>query len=256
MASISQPIPLTRSIVVRQVRPDQPWQWLASGWRDLASTPVVSLGYGSGLVLVSYLLVLGLWQADLPYLVLPLAGGFFLLAPLIAVGLYDTSRRLQAGEPTGLVIAVTAWRRPMQVATFGVVLLLLHFAWTRIALLWFALYFHGEVPPLEAIPFYLIDAENLPFLVIGAMLGAGFAALVFAVSAISLPMLLDRDIDVVSAMLCSLRTVRKNPKAMALWAGLIVLFTAIGLATFFVGLGLLFPLVAHATWHAYKDLVG
>lgn len=255
MVSISTPAPVNHSHLVRRIAHDRPWHWLALGWRDMVSAPAISLAYGAGLVVVSYLLVLGLWQAELPYLVLPMAGGFFLIAPLIAVGLYDTSRRLERGEQTGLLTALTAWRRPMQIATFGIVLLLLHFAWTRVALLWFALYFHGGTPPLEAMPYYLLEAQNLPFLVIGTLLGGGFAVLVFAVSAVSLPMLLDRDVDVVSAIIASVRSVQQNPKAMALWAGLIVLCTVVGLATFFVGLGLLFPLVAHASWHAYRDLV-
>lgn len=263
MTSASGPIPVNPSGnplgtppgVVRHVPDDGPWHWLVLGWRDLMQAPRVGLAYGAGLVIISYLLVYGLWRAELAYMVLPLAGGFFLIAPLIAVGLYDTSRRLHNREPVGLLIALTAWRRPMQIATFGVVLLLLHFAWTRVALLWFALYFHGGTPPLDTIPFYLLEAENLPFLVIGTIIGAGFALLVFALSAVSLPLLLDRDVDVITAMLISLRAVRRNPKPMLLWGCLIVLFTAVGLATFFVGLGLLFPLVAHASWHAYRSLV-
>ncbi|WP_298724635.1 DUF2189 domain-containing protein [uncultured Ferrovibrio sp.] len=255
MVSISPPASANHPHYVRHIAHDRPWHWLALGWRDMMNAPVISLVYGAGLVLVSYLLVLGLWQADLPYLVLPMAAGFFLIAPLIAVGLYDTSRRLEQREPTGLLTALTAWRRPVQIAAFGVVLLLLHFAWTRVALLWFALYFHGGTPPLEAMPFYLLEAQNLPFLVIGTLLGGAFAVLVFAVSAVSLPMLLDRDVDVISAIITSVRSVQQNPRAMALWAGLIVLCTAVGLVTFFVGLGVLFPLVAHASWHAYRDLV-
>lgn len=241
---------------VRRVADDRPWHWLQLGWQDLCRAPGVSLSYGVGLVVVSYALAIGLWQAGLIYLVLPLAGGFLLVAPLLAVGLYDVSRRLEAGEPTGLRQALTDWQRPVAIGSFGIVLLLLHFAWIRTAMLWFVLYFHDHVPPLDSIPLYLIEPRNLPFLVIGSAMGAGFALLTFTVSAISLPLLLTRDIDVVTAMTISLRAVIANPKAMALWAGLIVLFTSVGLVTFFVGLGVLFPLVAHASWHASRDIVG
>ncbi len=240
---------------LRRVADDRPWLWLQQGWRDLSRIPLVSLTYGAGIVAAGYLLTYLFWQAEAAYLVLPLAGGFLLIAPLVAVGLYDASRRLEAGLPVSLLTSLFAWHRPMQIAFFGIVLLLLHFAWMRVAFLWFVLYFHGGTPPLDALPLFLLRPENLPFLVIGTLLGGIFALLAFAVSVISLPLLLDRDSDVVSAILLSLRAVRLNPKAMALWAGLIAFFTLVGLATGFIGLGLLFPLVAHASWHAYRDLV-
>lgn len=240
---------------IRIIADDRPWSWLQAGWQDLTRIPGVSLAYGAGFVAAGYLLSFLLWRADGFYLVLPLAGGFLLVAPFAAVGLYDASRRLQSGEPVSLTGALLAWRRPLQVASFGLILLLLHFAWMRVALLWFVLYFHGGTPALDKLPLFLIEAQNLPFLVIGTLIGGVFAAITFAISVISLPLLLDRDIDVISAILLSLRAVFNNPKAMLLWAGLITLFTAVGLATFFFGLGLLFPLVAHASWHAYRDVV-
>lgn len=251
----ASPVAIAPSGLVRRVPDDRPWYWLILGWRDITRAPMVSLAYGAGLVGFSYLLMFGLSRFDMLYLFLPMAGGFFLIAPLAAVGLYETSRRLSSGLPVDLLTALTDWRRPMQVALFGLVLLLLHFAWVRVALLWFALYFNGVTPPLDALPFHLLEPANLPFLVVGGLLGGVFALLAFAISAVSLPMLLDRDVDPITAIVTSVLAVRRNPKAMLLWAGLIVMFTAVGIATFFVGLGLLFPLVAHATWHAYKDLV-
>ncbi|WP_374632803.1 DUF2189 domain-containing protein [Ferrovibrio sp.] len=251
----ASPMAVMPTGLVRRVPDDRPWYWLILGWRDITRAPQVSLAYGAGLVGFSFLLVFGLSRYDMLYLFLPMAGGFFLIAPLAAVGLYETSRRLSAGLPVDLYSILTEWRRPMQVALFGLVLLLLHFAWVRVALLWFALYFNGTTPPLDALPFHLLEPANLPFLVVGGLLGGIFALLAFAISAVSLPMLVDRDVDPVTAIVTSVNAVRRNPKAMLLWAGLIVLFTAVGIATFFVGLGLLFPLVAHATWHAYKDLV-
>jgi uncharacterized membrane protein len=256
MVEVTHVMPETAPIPVRRVPDDRPWHWLAAGWRDLTRAPQVSIAFGVCLALFSWALAYGLWYAEIGYLVLPMAAGFFLIAPLIAVGLYDTSRRLAAGRPVDLGLALMAWHRPVQVAAFGMVLLLLHFAWVRVALLWFALYFSSGTPPLDAIPFYLTEAQNLPFLVIGTLIGGAFALAAFSISVVALPMLLDREVDVITAIITSLRAVRANPRAMALWAGLIVLFTAIGLATFFVGLVLLFPLVAHATWHAYKDVVG
>lgn len=256
MVEVTQSLTLSSAIPVRRVADDRPWHWLAAGWRDMTRAPQVSIAFGVCLAMVSWALAYGLWFAEVGYLVLPMAAGFFLVAPLIAVGLYDTSRRLQVGRPVDLGLALMAWHRPVQVAAFGMVLLLLNFFWVRVALLWFALYFSSGTPPLDAIPYYLVDAQNLPFLVIGALIGGAFALVAFSISVIALPMLLDREVDVVTAIITSVRAVRTNPRAMALWAGLIVLFTAIGLATFFVGLVVLFPLVAHATWHAYKEITG
>lgn len=241
--------------MIRKITDDRPWHWLQAGWNDLVAAPRVSLVYGAAVSAASWLLLIILQESDWLYLLLPLAGGFLLVAPFVAVGLYETSRRLETGQPVSLKIALLAWRRPVQVASFGVLLLVLHFAWMRAALLWFVLYFHNGTPPLDQLPLFLLDARNLPFLVIGTLMGGAFALLTFALSVISLPMLVDRDIDVISAALASVRSVLANPKAMLLWAGLIVLFTAVGIATFFFGLALLFPLVAHASWHAYRDLV-
>lgn len=255
MADVSGAASQSHGHQVRKIRDDRPWHWLALGWQDMTRAPQVSFAFGICLALASWALAYGLWFAEFGYLVLPMAAGFFLIAPLIAVGLYDTSRRLQQGRPVDLGLALMAWRRPLQVASFGMVLLLLHFAWVRVALLWFALYFSDGTPPLDALPFFMLEAANLPFLVIGGLIGSGFALVAFSISAIALPMLLDREVDVFTAMITSVRTVQANPQAMALWAGLIVMLTAIGLVTFFVGLVVMFPLVAHATWHAYRELV-
>jgi uncharacterized membrane protein len=242
-------------LTIRKIDDDRPWHWLQAGWNDLLAAPRVSLAYGAVVSAASWLLFIILQESDWLYLLLPLAGGFLLIAPFVAVGLYETSRRLDSGEPISLRIALLAWRRPVQVASFGILLLLLHFAWMRAALLWFVLYFHTGTPPLDQLPLYLLDAGNLPFLVIGTLMGGAFALLTFSLSVVSLPLLVDRDIDVISAGIASIRAVLTNPKAMLLWAGLIVLFTAVGIATFFFGLALLFPLIGHASWHAYKDLI-
>jgi uncharacterized membrane protein len=240
---------------VNAIADDQPWLWLQRGWRDMAAAPQQSLVYGGGIVLASWVLFELLWAAEWTWLVLPMAGGFLLLAPVMAVGLYEISRRLEANEPVVLKDTLLLVLRRPRIMIFGVILLLLHFAWIRTAMLWFVLYFHTGTPPLSEIPVYMLDPGNLPFLVIGTAMGAGFAFITFAVSAVSLPLLMDREIDVISAIIVSLRTILANPKAMLLWAGLIAGCGFVGLATFFFGLAVLFPLLGHATWHAYRDLV-
>jgi uncharacterized membrane protein len=241
---------------VRLVSVDRPWFWLAEGWRDLIAAPRVGLAYGAVLVAISLALTLGLAVADLFYLLLPLTAGFGFLAPLLAVGLYETSRRLRAGEPATLGSALMAWRRHQtQLAFMGLVLMLFHLAWVRLATLLFALFFDSGPVTLWAMIGLLLSAEGLPFLIVGSAIGAVLAALVFAISAVSIPMLLDREVDVITAVITSYVAVRNNWKPMALWAALIAAFTALGLVFFFVGLALVLPLLGHATWHAYKDVV-
>lgn len=246
----------TAEITVGTIAADQPWLWLQRGWGDVVAMPTISLTYGAVIVGLSWILAYALWISGSTWVVLPMASGFLLIAPFIALGLYEASRLRAAGLPISMRETFrTALRRP-HIAAFGVVLLLVHLAWMRCAMLWFLLYFHAGTPPLDQLPVYLIQPENLPFLVVGTAMGGIFALITFAISVITLPIMLDRQIDVVSAIVASVRCVFANPKAMALWAGLIAGFTFAGLATLFFGLGLLFPVVAHASWHAYQDLVG
>lgn len=242
---------------VRKVDLDRPWTWLGRGWNDLKRAPQVSLAYGGLLAAVSLAIALILWLADAFYLLLPLTAGFALIAPLLAVGLYDTSRRLDAGLPVSLKQALLAWRlNPGQLALLGLVLGLLHLAWIRVATLLYAVFFSTQAPSLsQLIDNLLFSSVSLPFLIIGTLLGFALAALAFAIAVISIPMLVDRDTNVFAAIATSFVAVSENQRPMALWAVLIAGFTAFGLVTFFVGLALVVPLVGHATWHCYRDVV-
>jgi uncharacterized membrane protein len=242
---------------IQRVALDRPWAWLGAGWKDLTRTPQVSLAYGAVLVAISWALTLALAFAGWVYVVLPLIAGFFLVAPVLAVGLYETSRRLALNLPVTLADSLAAWRRNgTQIAYLGLVLMLINLAWVRIATLLFALFFYDRNPGWDGlINALLFSSESLPFLLTGAVIGAGLAALVFAIGAVSIPMLLDRDVNVFTAIATSWMAVQINWKPMALWAALIVVFTGLGLVTFYIGLAVVLPLIGHATWHAYRDLV-
>ena len=243
---------------VRAVAFDAPWDWLAAGWGDLWRHPRVSLTYGAVFSLLAMFLLWGLLQYGWQSMILAMAGGFIILGPFAAVGLYDASRRIEANEPVTLSSALTAATHAKgQLSFMGAVLFFAFFVWIQIALLLFMLFIGttGFPPPSEFIPTLLFEPCGLGLLVAGTFVGALLAVIVFSMSAISVPMLYDRQIDAVSAMATSVEAVRLNWKAMALWAVLVAGFMALGLATLFVGLIFAFPLVGHASWHAYRDLV-
>jgi uncharacterized membrane protein len=180
------------------------------------------------------------------------------MGPILAVGLYEVSRRHEQGRSATLGDALAAFRaNSSQIAFMGVTLLLLFFAWVRIAVLIFFLFFGLEPPNPEAfVGVVFFSASSLPFLIVGTLAGALLAALAFGLSAISIPLLLDREeAHVVTAITASFRAIQDNPATMAFWAVLIVLFVGAGLATFYLGLIVTLPLIGHASWHAYRDLV-
>ena len=258
--NMTDTVPLTSISLpkIRKIDPDEPWRWLSAGWQDMLRARSVSFSYGLVFALAGYALTATIWIFDQLYLVLPMIAGFMLLGPIVGVGLYDTSRRLQAGEPTGLGHALAAWRRnSAQIGLMALVLMLFSLAWIRFAMILFALFFSENPPRPE--PMFLLDvfasAESIPFLVVGTIVGGVLAAAVFAISAISVPLLIDRGVNVFTAIVASIESVRQNFWTMALWAWLIAMFVAAGLVTGYLGLIVTLPLIGHASWHAYKSLV-
>jgi uncharacterized membrane protein len=237
---------------------DRPWQWLNAGWADLRRAAPISLLYGLACSLAGAVLTAVIWAFGWFYLVLPLMAGFMFMGPLLAVGLYYVSRELDAGKTPRLADSMTAWRsNAQQIAYMGLALMLFLLAWIRIAQIIFALFF-AENPPRPEVMFIVdvfLSADSIPFLVVGTLVGGVLAAIAFAISAISIPLLVDKPANVLTAIVTSVAAVRENFWTMALWAWLIVLFIAAGVVTGYVGLIVTMPLIGHATWHAYKDLV-
>jgi uncharacterized membrane protein len=243
---------------VRRVGTSRPWIWLASGWEDMLRAGRVSFAWGGVFVAVSAALIGGAAALGSYEAILPLAAGFPLLAPILVIGLYEVSRRIEAGERVTFTTPLAAWRRnASQIGIMGFVLGFVFLAWMRIATLLFAWFFGTRAFNAgEFVDQVVLSGANVLFLVIGTAIGALLAVLVFAISAVSLPMLLDREkANAFTAIATSAAAVRANPRAMLLWAFLIVAFTAAGVLLGLVGLALSLPLVAHATWHAYRDLV-
>lgn len=247
------PLPRIRTITL-----DHPWRWLAAGWVDLSMSPIIGGLYGAFFAGLGFMLLVGLDSYGMAYLILPLALGFALVGPLAAIGLYETSRRLQAGKSIGFGPLFSAFgRNPVQIGLVGIFLFLGLAAWVRLAIMEFMLFFSGGTPGLDGLlEAILLSDHGVYFLLVGTITGAMMGLGVFAMTAIAIPMLLDRtDCDAMTAMLTSLEAVRQNWRPMLLWASMIGMFTLFGVAMFFVGLVLTLPLIGHASWHAYRDLV-
>jgi uncharacterized membrane protein len=243
----------------RRVPMDAPWHWLAAGWRDLWTIPQISLCYGGVFCLAAGLLLLGLARVQAQSLFLALASGFLLIGPLLGTGLYDASRRLALGQPVhiGDVIRAGLGARG-QIMFFGALLLFVFMLWLQIALLLLMLFFGtSALPPADAFMHALLFTQHgLGLLIVGTLVGSAIATFVFAISTMALPLLLTAQIDAVSAAKASLRAVARNPKPMALWAALIAGIMGSGFVMLLIGLIIAFPLIGHATWHAFQDIYG
>jgi len=221
-----------------------PLRWLGLGWRDLRRAPGLSLLFGAVIVLVSALVSALAWSLGRFALLAALLSGFVFVAPLIGVGLYCVSRELEAGRRPSLRHSFTLARRVVgQAGVFALAQVVILLLWSRAGMMINAL-FPAEAGDLVAL---------LEFLAIGSAVGSVFAALTFASAAVSLPMIADREVDMVTACISSVNAVLRNKLPMLLWASLIALLTAIGFATALLGLVLVMPWLAYATWHAYRE---
>ncbi len=242
---------------VEKITLDHPWRWLGKGWQDIKRAPGYSLTYGAGIVLLSGLITLALVAGELTFTVPFLIAGFFLIAPLLAIGLYQMSAHLERDESLKNCQALEAFKRnqgQLGVATGFLVMIMQ--MWILASVFVFLMLFTDPFPTLENfIAVVFLSGEHLLLLLAFTLIGGFFAACAFCISAIAVPMLIDRPIDAFTAMRVSARAVMLNWLPMLLWATLIVLIVGAGLVTFYVGLFVAVPLVGHATWHAYRDLV-
>jgi uncharacterized membrane protein len=239
---------------IRRVPPGRAFTWLALGVRDMRNNLVESLAYGTLIAVLGWLI----WYhaGNRPQLFTASVTGFFLIAPLLAAGLYEISRRQELGTRTSFGESLQGWRRSGgAIAQMGLQLTLVAIFWERLSAILFALSYQGDAPDLQRFFTDVFLSGNYPQVVLAYVtVGGVFAAIVFVISAISIPMLLDRNGDIYTAMATSFLAVTRNIAAMLVWACLIVILTAAGFATALFGLIFVFPILGHATWHAYRDL--
>ena len=231
----------------RQVGITDPFHWLKLGWQDFKSARRISLTYGFVLVVLSYLVAIFTWELGGYVLILSLMSGFIFIAPVLALGLYSISCQLQAGMDPQIGYCLRQGRRHINnELIYSFILLVIFLLWARAASMIHVFF------PMEADPSI---ADLGTFLAIGTTVGTLFATLVFSASAFSLPMMLDRKVDTVTAVITSVNAVLRNKGAMFVWAMIIVVAVGISFATAFLGLAVLMPVLGYTTWHAYQATI-
>ncbi len=217
----------------------------------------MSLAYGGVIAFISLAIVATLNSVERLPLLLPMLAGFALVCPWLAVGLYAISRAISSGQTISVgMVASAVGRNGDQIGLMGIFLMLIHIVWVRIATLLFVLFF-ARVPIGFAglVDLLLRTQEGFIFLLLGTAIGGVLATITFIVSVISIPMLIDSDVGVFSAIATSCSAVSANRVPMALWASIIAGTTFLSFATGFVALIVVMPLLGYASWHAYRDLV-
>lgn len=244
-------------IVIRTVDMDKPRAWLSAGFEDFRQATAVSLAYGMFWVGLSLAVTAGAFTLDLWHWLLPLIAGFMFIGPLVAVGSYGISRALEAGRAPNLGDAFSAWRgHGGQLAMMGVMMMIFFLAWIRLATLLFALFFGLEAPNPETLYASLLTTpDGLMMLAVGTAIGAVLAFGAFTISVVAIPTLMDQDLTFMEGIEASIRSVSKNFRPMLLWAAILTGCVLIGVMTFYIGLALILPVLGHASWHAYEDLV-
>lgn len=244
----------SRSFIVRPIPLLRPLGWLARGWKDLLRCPLPGLLHGLasavfGVLLLSVAHRQFWWLAGA-------FSGFLLVAPVVATGLYAISRALERREPATLATALSAWiPRDRRLVVFGLLLALAGTGWVVTSASLITGFAGGPVDkPLDFLRVVVLARDGWLFEA-WLLLGGVLAAPVFASSVVAIPMLLDREVGVHAAVLTSWRVVMEHPAPMALWAALLMGLSALGMVTAMLGLVVVVPWLAHASWHAYRDLV-
>jgi len=246
--------PSVFGLPLAELRMRDPIRWIQLGWADFVRCPRIGLFYGLCFFAMGHALMAVFQSA--PEYVLALSAGFLLMGPFLCLGLYDASKAMQThSHRPSLRASLLAWRPTRgTMAIFAGVLLILEMLWGRAALVVFAVSF-TTMPDKANLLAMLIDPENIAFLITYTAVGGIFAGLIFVTSVISIPMIMDRQVDAVSAGLTSIRACLQNPGVMLWWGALITGLIVLAILPWFLGLFIIGPVLGHATWHAYRHIV-
>lgn len=231
-----------------------PWRWLALGWQDMRAHLGIALFYGLCFWLMAVLLAL-VFRSK-PEYVMSIASGCLLVGPFLAMGLYEVSRRREAGQVPDLASSLTCWdKRLRSIGLLVLVLVVLELVWGRASLVVFAVFFNTGMPSTTGVVKAVFNPENWEFIAVYLVVGGAFAGLVYAIAVVSIPMILDRDTDAISAAITSVQVVFTNPAVMLFWGALITAMVVVALLPWGLGLVLVGPWLGHASWHAYRGAV-
>ncbi len=240
---------------VRPLSTQDLWAVLALGWADFKRAPLYGLFFASVYVAGGWIIVYALTSSGKLWWTLPAAAGFPILGPFIACGLYEVSRALEEGEPLHWrnVLGVVLDQKDRQIPSMAVVVVVFFLFWNFLAHMIFALFMGLSVMTNITSSFEVyFTANGVLMLTIGTIVGAIFAGVLFSLTVISLPMLLDREVDFVTAMITSVAVVITNPGIMLLWGGIIAMALFASMLLGFLGLFIALPVLGHASWHLYR----
>lgn len=230
-------------------------RWLQLGWQDFRAQAAISLFYG--VAFWGMAMVMGLVFRNSPEYTMTLVSGCLLIGPFLALGLYEVSRRRELGQAPSFISSLTCWKSHLRSLGLLVgVLIVLELLWGRASLVVIAVFFNSGMPSSVGVMQSLTNPDNFDFVIAYMAVGGIFASLVFAISVVSIPMILDRDTDAITAAITSIAVVLENTPAMVLWGVLIA--TLVGLSLLLpwsVGVLVAGPLLGHASWHAYRSSV-
>ena len=244
--------------VVRPIAAADIAEALGQGLRDFQAMPLLGLMFGGLYVAGGVLIVLSLTAFGMVYLAYPIAAGFSLIGPFVAIGLYEMSRRREAGQPVTLAAIWSAVRSRSELGWMAFVTLFIFLVWMYQVRLLIALILgiNASFSSIQQfITVVLTTSEGLLFLAVGNAIGAALSLILFSLTVVSFPLLLDRDVDFVTAMVTSVRAVVTSPVPMIGWAAVIVVVLMVSSVPYFLGLLVTLPVLGHATWHLYRRIV-
>lgn len=221
-----------------------PVSWIKRGWEDYKRAPVSSAIYGLAIVLISYIVFGVAWYFGSVTVAIAMLSAFIFVAPILCLGLYSVARQLKRYPEADFRKSFSHGCACFgELSIFIIVMIVIALLWARAASM-----IHVFFPTGDGSMTGLIT-----FLAIGSAVGSIFVTIAFSVSAFSLPMVMDKKVDILTSCVSSINAVLRNKATMAFWAGTLVLFTAIGILTAFIGFMVIIPLLGYATWHSYRD---